>query len=108
MSKCNCGGLKQEGSFIHSETCERSVNHYDAEEPIAFTSHGGDESPLPDPDNIMDWFEGPLTELRLAQLRLKLAKARGLLICLINWETDQELLPTTQEIITILKETEDP
>jgi hypothetical protein len=59
--------------------------------------------------DLMDWYVGPLTEERLAQLRYKLAGARGTLTCLINWETDdRELLPSTEEIISILKETEDP
>jgi hypothetical protein len=56
-----------------------------------------------------DWYVGPLTKERLADLRYKLAKARGLLVSFINWETDETgLTPATQEVKDILKETEDP
>src|SRR5258708_3683073 len=46
---------------------------------------------------IMEWYQGPLTKLRLAQLRYKLAKCRGLLVSLMRLETDdEELVPYTE------------
>jgi hypothetical protein len=59
-------------------------------------------------DELLSWYVGPLTKERLAELRYKLAKARGLLVSFIDWETDdKDLVPTTQEVKDILKETED-
>jgi hypothetical protein len=52
----------------------------------------------------MDWYQGPLTKKRVAELRYKLAKARGMLISLIN---DEHLL-AYEEAIQILEETVDP
>jgi hypothetical protein len=66
-------------------------------------------TPVMTTDDIMDWYKGPLTETRMAELRHKLAKARGLLMMFTNWETDnKDYVPTTQEVMDILKETEDP
>jgi len=55
-------------------------------------------------DDLMDWYQGPLTKKRLAELRYKLAKARGMLISLIN---DEHLL-AAEEVFQILEETKDP
>jgi hypothetical protein len=52
------------------------------------------------------WFEGSLTKDRLAELRFKLAKARGLLISFTD--PDSQYHPDLEEIKIILKETEDP
>jgi hypothetical protein len=63
--------------------------------------------------DLLAWYKGPLTKTRISKLRYKLARARGLLISFIGWEEDRlrssrELLPTTEEVKLILKETEDP
>jgi hypothetical protein len=58
---------------------------------------------------LRTWYKGPLNKDRLSELRYKLARARGLLVSFISWEVeDKELVPTTQDVKDILKETEDP
>jgi hypothetical protein len=56
--------------------------------------------------DLTDWYVGPLTKKRLAELRYKLAKARGLLISFTD--PDPQYHPLLSEIKNILKETEDP
>lgn len=69
-------------------------------------------APPPTGAALRAWYKGPLTKTRLSELRYKLATARGLLISFIRWEEDSlsspELLPTTEEVKLILKQTEDP
>jgi hypothetical protein len=102
MNQCNCGGFLQGGAFVHTETCER--NHQEFKKIYEAISEPIVESDLPDTLELMDWYQGPLTKKRLAELRYKLAKARGMLISLIN---DEHLL-AYEEILQILKETKDP
>jgi len=56
--------------------------------------------------DLMDWYEGPLTKERIAELRFKLAKARGLLMSFCD--PNPKYHPTVNEVKQILKETEDP
>ena len=56
--------------------------------------------------DIEGWYQGPLTKVHLAHLRIKLAKARGLLYSFLD--PDPQYHPDVFEIKAILKETEDP
>ena len=57
-------------------------------------------------DGPLSWYVGPLTKERLADLRHKLAKARGMLMSFLDPES--EFHPDIDQIKLILKETEDP
>lgn len=57
---------------------------------------------------LMEWYTDPLTKEHIAELRKKLATTRGLLTCMINWESDDKsLVPSTEDIVNALKETTD-
>jgi hypothetical protein len=60
-------------------------------------------------DKVCDqhgWYVGPLTKERIADLRHKLAKARGLLVSFTD--PDPQYHPTVEEVRAILDETGDP
>jgi hypothetical protein len=62
--------------------------------------------PMPKGKDLLEWYVGPLTKKRLAELRCKLATARGLLVSFLP--PRDEDTPTAADVRVILKATEDP
>jgi hypothetical protein len=87
--ECRFGGY---GAFCETTPCPCSCHHINDNK-----------------EDLMEWYQGPLTEERMATLRYKLARARGMLVSMIGWEKDDpELVPSTEQIIASIKETDDP
>lgn len=55
-------------------------------------------------EEIHLWCKGPVTEERIAELRYKLSKARGML----HQFLDNYELPDYKEVLQVLSETADP
>lgn len=55
--------------------------------------------------NLDEWYVGPLTKERIADLRFKLGKVRGLLLSFLD--SDTCFHPSPDEISKILSETKD-
>lgn len=50
--------------------------------------------------NKLDWFKGPFTKSRIAELRKKLAAARGMLFEVISIDTDEQLVEDVKKVLT--------
>jgi hypothetical protein len=63
-------------------------------------------------DELMQWYDEPLTKEHIAELRFKLAKCRGAILTVLAtqkdsmWYDEQEFF-TTEQLETLIKETSD-
>jgi hypothetical protein len=111
--KCRTNGS---GAYCQSTPCncschkrkKKNKSNFDPKNPGASLKRMQDANRKARKDqlDIAGWYQGPLTKVRLAHLRIKLAKARGLLYSFLD--PDPQYHPDLEEIRNILKETEDP